>query len=345
MQVNALAESSSLDRRMLFRIGLHIGDVIEKADGTVYGDGVNIAARLEGLAEPGGIAVSASMRSAVKGQIPAEFRDCGEQQVKNCTDPVRVYALRAAGNLLFAVTGVDVTQPVSGFGGRPAIAVMPFVNLSGDPEQEYFADGLADDILTRLAMWRWLPVIARNSSFAFRGRAVDAKVVGRELGARYVLDGSVRKVGARVRVTGRLIDTTTGLQVWAERYDRVIQDLFGIQDDLAQGIVGALEGAVGSAETTRAHLKPPGNLDAWECYQRGMWHMQRFRREDLVAAVPLFQQAMRLDASMAGPHSGLAAVRLVQAWFLWTATPSEALAEARTSALAALAADPFDAKT
>jgi len=342
-QVNALAETTSQDRRMLFRIGLHLGDVIEKSDGTVYGDGVNIAARLEGLAEPGGIAVSASMRGAVKGKIPAEFQDRGEQQVKNIAEPVRVYAVRAAGNLLLAVTGVDVTKPVAGFGGRPAIAVMPFVNLSGDPEQEYFADGLAEDILTRLAMWRWVPVIARNSSFAFKGRLVDAKIVGRELGARYVLDGSVRKVGSRIRVTGRLIDTATGHHVWAERYDRVLEDLFAIQDELADGIVAALEAAVGLAETERAHLKHPDNLDAWDSFQRGMWHLQRFRREDLEAAVPLFLRAMELDPSMGGPHSGIAAVRLCEAWFLWTATPREALGEARTRALTALAADPLDA--
>lgn len=342
-QVNALAETASQDRRMLFRIGLHLGDVIEKSDGTVYGDGVNIAARLEGLAEPGGIAVSASMCSAVKGKIPAEFQDRGEQQVKNIADPVRVYAVRAAGNLLLAVTGVDVAKPVSGFGGRPAIAVMPFVNLSDDPKQEYFADGLAEDILTRLAMWRWLPVIARSSSFAFKGRPVDAKVVGRELGARYVLDGSVRKTGNRVRVTGRLIDTTTGHHVWADRYDRVLEDLFVIQDELTDGIVAALETAVGQAETERARLKQPGSLDAWDYFQRGMWHLQRFRREDFAMAVPLFRRAMQLDPRLAGPRSGVAAVRLCEAWFLWTATPREALGEAKTCALAALAADPFDA--
>ncbi|MBB3182023.1 adenylate/guanylate cyclase domain-containing protein [Variovorax sp. Sphag1AA] len=342
-QINALAETASEGRRMLFRIGLHLGDVIEKADGTVYGDGVNIAARLEGLAEPGGIAVSASMRSAVKGKIPADFQDRGEQQVKNIADPVRVYAGRAADNLLLAITGVDVSKPVAGFGGRPALAVMPFANLSGDTEQEYFADGLAEDILTRLALWRCLPVIARNSSFAFKGRPVDSKVVGRELGAHYVLEGSVRKVDHRVRVNGRLVDTTTGHQIWAERYDRELQDLFAIQDDLADGIVGALEGAVGLAETERAHLKKPGSLDAWDSFQRGMWHLQRFRREDLVAAVPLFRRSIQLDSGLAGPHSGVAAVRLCEAWFLWTTNPREALAEAKACALAAIAIDPLDA--
>ncbi|MEO6745929.1 MAG: adenylate/guanylate cyclase domain-containing protein [Caldimonas sp.] len=189
--------------RMRFRIGVHLGDVMEKADGTVYGDGVNIAARLEGLAEPGGVTVSESIRTAVKGKVSAEFEDQGEQQVKNIADPVRAYAVKAMVDMLLAVTGIDVSQPVAGFGNRPAIAVLPFANLSGDPEQEYFADGLAADILTRLAMQRWLPVIAPNSSFAYRGRAIDVKAVGRKLGARYVLEGSVRKAGNRIRVTGR----------------------------------------------------------------------------------------------------------------------------------------------
>ena len=179
------ANSSALpeDRRMRFRIGVHLGDVIEKTDGTVYGDGVNIAARLEGLAEPGGITVSHSIQSAVKGKISATFHDLGEQTVKNIADPVRAYAVTSAEAKLAAATGVDVSAPVPGFGGRPAIAVLPFTNLSGDSEQEYFADGLAEDIITRLAMWRWVPVIARNSSFSYKGNAVDvdgeAPVAGR----------------------------------------------------------------------------------------------------------------------------------------------------------------------
>ena len=245
------------DSRMRFRIGVHLGDVIEKADGTVYGDGVNIAARLEGLAEPGGVTVSESIRTAVKGKVHAEFEDQGEQQVKNIADPVRAYAVKAVVDTLLAVTGVDVSQPVAGFGSRPAIAVLPFANLTGDPEQEYFADGLAEDILTRLAMQRWLPVIARNSSFTFKGRTVDVKEVGRALGARYVLEGSVRKAGNRVRVTGQLIDATTGHHVWAERYDRVLEDMFAIQDELTDGIVGALEVAAMRVEGERARRKPP----------------------------------------------------------------------------------------
>ena len=328
--------------RMRFRIGMHLGDVIEKGDGTVYGDGVNIAARLEGLAEPGGVTVSESIRTAVKGKVNAEFKDQGEQQVKNIADPVRTYAVKAVVDTLLAITGVDVSQPVTGFGSRPAIAVLPFANLSGDPDQEYFADGLAEDILTRLAMQRWLPVIARNSSFADRGRTIDVKAVGRMLGARYVLEGSVRRAGNRVRVTGQLIDATTGHHLWAERYDRVLEDLFAIQDELTDGIVGALEAAAMRAEHERARRKAPGNLDAWDASLRGWWHFQRLTRGDFAAAMPLFLRSLELDASQAGPHAGIAMVRLCEAFFFWTEKPRDALAEAMTSARAALAADPLE---
>jgi len=328
--------------RMRFRIGMHLGDVIEKADGTVYGDGVNIAARLESLADPGGVTVSESIRAAVKGKVHAEFEDRGEQQVKNIADQVRAYAVKSVADTLLAITGVDVSQPVAGFDSRPAIAVLPFANLTGDRDQEYFADGLAEDILTRLAMQRWLPVIARDSSFAHRGRSIDVRAVGRMLGARYVLEGSVRKDGNRVRVTGQLIDATTGHHIWAERYDRVLEELFAVQDELTDGIVGALQTAVLRVEGERARRKPPGNLDAWDAGIRGWWHFRRCTREDFAAAMPLFRRSLELDASQAGPHAGIAMLRLCEAGFLWTAKPWDALAEAMASARAALAADPLD---
>jgi adenylate cyclase len=331
------------DCRMRFRIGVHLGDVIEKADGSVYGDGVNIAARLQALAEPGGIAVSDSIRSAVKGKVHAVFTDLGEQSMKHIAEPVRAYTAVTSEAALAAATGVDVSAPVAGFGGRPAIAVLPFANLSGDPEQEYFADGLAEDILTRLALWRWLPVIARNSSFSFKGHAVDVKAVGRALGARYVLEGSVRRAGERLRVTGQLIDAETGHHLWAGRYDRVLEDLFVIQDDLTDGIVGALEGVVGRAESERAHRKPPGRLDAWETHMRGWWHVQRMTREDFAIAEPLLRRATELDADFALPHVGLAAIRLWEAFLHWTDKPADALADGLTSARAALVLDPLEA--
>jgi adenylate cyclase len=330
------------ERRLRFRIGVHLGDVIEKADGTVYGDGVNIAARLQALAEPGGIAVSESIRIAVKGKVDAIFNDLGAQQLKNIADPLHAFAVATPAAALAAATGVDVSAPVPGFGGRPAIAVLPFANLSGDPEQEYFADGLAEDILTRLALWRWLPVIARNSSFGFKGRAIDVKAVGRALGARYVLEGSVRRAGNRLRVTGQLIDAETGHHLWAERYDRVLEDLFAIQDELTDGIVGALEGAVGRAEAERAHRKPPGRLDAWEVCMLGWWHTWRLTREDCAVAVPLYRRAAELDPDFALPHVGLAYVRMFESYFRWTDRPADARAEGMVSARTALALDPLD---
>jgi adenylate cyclase len=334
------------DRRMHFRIGVHLGEIIEKADGTVYGDGVNIAARLEGLAEPGGVTISDSVRIAVRGKVSTGFEDQGERAVKNIPEPVRAFRVVPAGAsqdvTAIARAAVDMSAPVPGFGGRPAIAVLPFTNMSGDAEQEYFADGLAEDILTRLAMWRWVPVIARNSSFTYKGRVVDVKEVGRALGARYVLEGSVRKAGDRVRVTGQLIDADTGHHVWADRYDRVLEDLFAIQDELTDGIVGALEGALGRGETERARHKPPSSLDAWDACQRGYWHLYRTTREDFAAAVPLFHRAAELDPGFAQPHLGIASVRMFEAFFLWTAKPAETFGEAVASARAALAVNDLD---
>jgi adenylate cyclase len=338
-QLNALADAAPEDRRLRFRIGVHLGDVLEKADGTVYGDGVNIAARLQALAEPGGIAVSESVRAAVAGKVGAVFHDLGKQAVKNIAEPVHAYTAVPAEAALAAATGVDVTKPVPGFGGRPAIAVLPFANLSGDAEQEYFADGLAEDILTRLALWRWVPVIARNSSFSFKGHAVDVKAVGRALGARYVLEGSVRRSGNRVRVTGQLIDAETGHHLWAERYDRVLEDVFSIQDELTDGIVGALEGVVGRAEAERAHRKPRASLDAWEICSRGWWHACRFTREDFAVAGPLFARAVALDPDFDVPHAALALLRMWEAYLHWTDKPADALAEGLTCARAALALD------
>ncbi|MEO6364384.1 MAG: adenylate/guanylate cyclase domain-containing protein [Caldimonas sp.] len=342
-ELKARVASEEECRRMRFRIGVHLGDVFEKADGSIYGDGVNIAARLEQLAEPSGVLVSESIRYAVKGKVSTSFEDKGKHHVKNILDPVHVFAVALGGSTLIAATGVDVTKPVSGFGGRPAIAVLPFENMSGDLNQDYFTDGLTEDVLTRLAIWRWVPVIARNSSFSFKGRAVDVKAIGVALGARYVLEGSVRRVGNRVRVTGQLIDAETGHHLWAERYDRVLEDLFAIQDELTDGIVAALEAALGQAEAERARKKPPESLDAWDAFQRGWWHIWRFTREDFVAAVPFFRRAAELDPHMAQPHSGIALVRVFEAFFLWTPKPAEAFAEAVVSARAAMALDDRDA--
>ena len=271
------------ERRMRFRIGIHLGDVIEKSDGTVYGDGVNIAARLEGLAEPGGISVSESIRSAVKGKVAADFEDQGEQSVKNIPDPVRAWRLRAPGSTPGGVSNAasSVAPKASGpaplaqpappmaetdlsLPDKPSIAVMPFTNMSGDPEQEYFTDGITEDIITELSRFHELFVIARNSTFSYKGKAVDVRTVARELGVRYVLEGSIRKAANRIRVTGQLIDALTGNHIWAEKYDRVLEDVFELQEELTHSIVMAIAPQIEAAEREKAHRRRPENLSAYE---------------------------------------------------------------------------------
>ncbi|MDM0114367.1 adenylate/guanylate cyclase domain-containing protein [Variovorax sp. J22R133] len=254
------------DRQMRFRIGIHLGDVIEKDDGSIYGDGVNIAARLQTLAEAGGIMVSDAVQGAVRGRLAANFVDQGEQQIKNIPQPVRAFAIRA----------VDSATPQAGTStlerlSRPGIlslAVLPFTNMSGDPEQDYFADGMVEDIISALARMRWLFVIARNSSFVYKGKAVDIKQVGRELGARYILEGSVRKSGNRVRVTGQLIEAESGHHVWSERFEGTLADVFELQDRIAEGIVSAMEPSMLRTEVQRARAKPKASLQAHDLLLR-----------------------------------------------------------------------------
>ena len=263
------------DRRMRFRIGVNLGDVIEKDDGSIYGSGVNVAARLEGLAEPGGVTISEDIFRQVEGKIDLGFEDIGEHEVKNIARPVRAYRV-----------GLDIgkAQPRSETATtapeRPSIAVLAFENLSGDPEQEYFADGIAEDLITELSRLRWLMVTARNSTFTYKGRAVDVRQVGRDLGVRYVVEGSVRKGGNRVRITAQLIDAATGNHIWAERYDRDLSDIFALQDEITETLVATLQAEVGEVERERAHRKPPDNLDAWEFYQRGMWHLWQINAKE-----------------------------------------------------------------
>lgn len=248
------------DRRMRFRIGVHLGDVIEKTDGTIYGDGVNIAARLEGLAEPGGITVSESIRTAVKGKVNTSFEDQGEQQVKNIADPVWTYRI--------VLDGADASPHAIEVASKPSIAVLPFESLSDDPEQEYFADGVVDDIITALSRVRWFFVIARNSSFTYKGKAVDIKRVGRELGVRYVLEGSLRKSGNRVRITAQLIEAENGRHVWADRFEGNLGDLFDLQDQITENVVGAIEPSLRLAEFERSRRRPTTNMQAYDFFLR-----------------------------------------------------------------------------
>ncbi len=245
-----------------------LGYSLEKADGTVYGDGVNIAARLEGLADPGGITISDAVRGAVRGKVSAAFVDQGEQQVKNIPHPVRAFAVRTDGG--DGAAAVVSSRPTPPLPDLPSLAVLPFSNLGGDPEQEYFADGMVEEIITALARMGAFFVIARNSSFVYKGRAVDIKQVGRELGVRYVLEGSVRKAGNRVRITGQLIEAENGRHVWADRFDGTLDDVFELQDRITESIVWAIEPSLRRAELERVRVKPTSNLQAYDLLLRAL---------------------------------------------------------------------------
>jgi adenylate cyclase len=332
---SALADS----RRMDFRVGINLGDVIEQDDGTIYGDGVNIAARLEGLAPRGGINVSGAVFEHVENKLPVAFEFAGEQKVKNIAKAVRVFRVVSdATSGASSSTDRPLTLP-----DKPSIAVLPFDNLSGDADQDYLADGIAEDLITALSRIRWMFVTARNSSFAYKGQSPDVRQVGRELGVRYVLEGSVRKGGSRVRISAQLIDASTGHHVWAQRYDRELVNLFDLQDELTETLVAALQAEVGEFERERAHRKPPDNLDAWESYQRGLWHLWRFNAADLAEACRLFQCAANLDPNFAQPVAALGYTLFLQILLSYTESPLETLEQALQLANKAIALDDKEA--
>ena len=286
------------------RIGIHLGDVVDKG-GDLFGTAVNVAARLEGIAQPGGIVVSAAVRDAIAGKLPASFTDLGLKTLKNIEEPLRAYALSPrTGSLSPGASRAGEALPLP---NKPSIAVLPFENLSGDREQEYFADGMVEEIITALSRMRWLFVIARNSSFAYKGRAVDVKQVGRELGVRYVLEGSVRKAGSRVRITGQLIDTATGAHLWADRFDGALEDIFDLQDQVTASVVGAIAPKLEQAEIERAKRKPTESLDAYDYYLRGMAELHQWTKEgNDGSAIVTFYRAIELDPNFASAY-GLAA--------------------------------------
>jgi adenylate cyclase len=297
------------DKRIELRIGIHVGDVIIE-DGDIFGDGVNIAARLESIAKPGGICISDDAYRQVRGKLDANFQDAGERELKNIARPVRVYQLQQSGRTMEA--------PVLALPDKPSIAVLPFQNMSGDAEQEYFADGMAEEIITALSRFRQLFVIARNSSFTYKGRAVDVKLIGRELGVRYVLEGSVRKSANRLRITGQLIEAATGTHLWADRFDGQLDDVFKLQDEVTATVVGIIAPTLEKAEIERAQRKPTENLDAYDHYLRGMVNLhQMTNREAVDEAQRLLRRAIELDPAFA-PAYGLAAWcvahRKVQGW-------------------------------
>jgi TolB-like protein/tetratricopeptide (TPR) repeat protein len=281
------------DKRIEFRMGINAGDII--IDGTdIWGDGVNVAARLEALAEPGGICVSGRVQEDVHGSLEIAFEDIGEQQLKNIARPVRVYRVRLKGA---GRATPSLHQPT-----KPSIVVLPFNNMSGDPEQEYFADGMVEEITTALSRTRWLLVIARNSSFTYKGRAVDVKQVGRELGVRYVLEGGVRKAADRVRITAQLIDASTGAHLWADRFDGPLQDIFDLQDQVTASVVGAIAPRMEQAEVERAKHKPTESLDAYDYFLRGIASLHSWTKESNDEALRLFTKAIELDPDFASAY-------------------------------------------
>jgi adenylate cyclase len=325
------------ERRIDFRIGVNIGDIIID-ENDIFGDGVNVAARLEALAEPGGICVSRVVRDQVRDKLSISFEDMGEQQVKNIARPVRAFRIlladRAGGPSILTETAAPRPLP-----DRPSIAVLPFNNVSGDPEQEYFVDGITEDITTALSKWRWFLVIARNSTFAYKVKSVDLKEVGRDLGVRYVLEGSMRRAGQRVRITSQLIDTATGTHLWAERYDRDLTDIFAVQDDITSRVAAAIEPALSRAESRRVIAKRPEHMGAWDYCQRGVWHVNKGTATDGKVADGLFKQALTLDPNLADAHLGLARALIVQWDYGSVEDFAPLVRQARESALQAVALD------
>ncbi len=286
------------ERKLQFRIGLNLGDVIEDR-GDIYGDGVNVAARLEGLADPGGICISESVRTAVGGRLKLGYEFLGEQRVKNIAEPVKAFKVLLDGVPETRREVADPESPTLERPSKPAIAVLPFDNLSADPEQEYFADGVTEDIITALSSVQSFFVIARNSTFTYKGKAVDVKRVGRELGVHYVIEGSVRKAGQRVRVTAQLLDATTGQHIWADRYDGALEDIFDLQDQITATVVGAIEPYLNRAEFERIKQKRPDSLDAYELTLRGLQAMNELTPGGNAKGLKLFEEAIEADPNYA----------------------------------------------
>jgi len=298
-------EGVPAERRMLLRIGINLGDILIEGD-DILGDGVNIAARIENECEPGGIYLSDDAFRQVRGKISLAFDDLGERSLKNIDRPVRLYAVRSTSFSTEATTKApaEAEKPLP-LPDKPSIAVLPFQNMSGDPEQEYFADGMVEEIITALSRFKWLFVIARNSSFTFKGKAVDVKRVGRELGVRYVLEGSVRKAAGKVRITGQLIDAATGAHIWADRFERDLTDVFALQDEVTVAVVSAIQPKLLQTEIEMATRRRPENLTAYDFYLRALPQSYLSTREGLAEAIRLANRALELDPRF-GPVAALA---------------------------------------
>ena len=326
------------DRRMDFRIGVNLGDVIVDGE-NLFGDGVNIAARLEGVAEPRGICISGAIRDQIEGKLNFPLIAMGQRSLKNISRPVSVYSVdwQLQHPAATGVLGGNLSLP-----DKPSIAVLPFSNMSGDPEQEYFADGITQDIITALSHHRWFFVIAGASSFGYKGRAIHVKQVACELGVRYVLEGSVRKAGQRLRVTGQLIEAETGNHLWAERFDRDLADIFTIQDEITQSVVSAIEPEMLLIEGKRALHKSVGNLDAFDCCMRAMWHFSQLAPEQHGRAIALLRQAIRLDPNFAQAHMALGRTLASRVLYGWSNDTESDMSESYQAAARAVALDDRD---
>ena len=319
---------------IVYRIGVHLGDVLVDGD-DVLGDGVNIAARLEGVAEPGGVSISGSAYDHVRGRVEVEFVDLGEKTLKNIARPLRVFAARVGPSNV----GRPAAPPSLSASPAASIAVLPFANMSGDPEQEYFADGISEDIITALSKLSQLMVIARNSSFTFKGKNVDLREVGKTLGVRHVLEGSVRKSGSRIRITAQLIDATTGGHVWAERFDRNLTDIFDVQDDVTAHIVSALSVNLTSGELRRMATARTDNQEAYDCYLKGRELWRKGDRQANAEALEVLERAVGLDPGFVPAHAVLAIVHLNEVINDWSPSPEASRQSSIACATRAVALD------
>jgi TolB-like protein/class 3 adenylate cyclase/Tfp pilus assembly protein PilF len=322
------------DQHINWRIGVHVGDVIVEGEDR-HGDAVNVSSRLQELASAGGVCVSRPIVDHVRNKVTLGFELRGEERLKNIVEPIAVYAMHMEGAL--------VKQAPPPLPNKPSIAVLPFNSLSADPEQDYFADGMVEEIITALSRMRWLFVIARNSSFTYKGRAVDVKQVGRELGVRYVLEGSVRRSGRRLRITGQLIDATSGAHIWADKFDGELEDVFDLQDHVTASVVGAIAPKLEQAEIERAKRKPTESLDAYDCYLRGLAELHRFTKDASNEALLHFGRAIELDPHFAAAYGMAARCYALRKAGRWMAESASEIAEAGRLARRAIELGPDDA--
>ena len=342
-ELNQRNENLPDERKILFRVGVNSGDVIEDR-GDIYGDGVNVAARLEGLADPGGICISEAVRSAIGKKLDLDYEDLGDQEVKNIADPVRAYKITLTKE---APPRIGSAEPVLKLPDKPSIAVLPFINMSDDPEQEYFSDGITEDITTALSYFSGLFVIARNSAFAYKGKSVDVRQVARELGIRYLLEGSVRRLGRRIRISGQLIDATLGSHIWAERFDGDVDDIFELQDDITRKIVGSIAPRIELAEVDRSRGLQPTNLSSYELSLKAKSQFYDAMRsgdaDGVEKAINTAQEALVQDPRNTHALWVLALAQLEQYLYRWGRDPLEALSRGSETAENLIQVDPSNA--